>query len=115
MPPFVIPRNRPLVVASLVAAGFVAARGHDGSYRFGVITSLAVSLITLSLVLLTGMVGQISLVQTAFAGVAGLAVSKSAPVSRSRCRYPRGAGVAAVGGVIVGSRRCASEVPSWRS
>ena len=35
----------------------------DGSYRFGVMTSLAVSLIALSLVLLTGTVGQISLVQ----------------------------------------------------
>ena len=48
----------------------------DGSYRFGVVTTMIVTIITLSLVVLTGMVGRISLAQAAFAGWAGLVVAK---------------------------------------
>ena len=102
MPPFIIPRNRPLVIAGLVAAGLVALVVTGGSYRFGVITSMAVSLITLSLVLLTGMVGQISLVQTAFAGVAGLTVAKIGTGVPFPLSLLVAACVAAVVGVIVG-------------
>jgi ABC-type branched-subunit amino acid transport system ATPase component/branched-subunit amino acid ABC-type transport system permease component len=102
MPPVILPRNRPLVVAGLVVAGVAALAITSGSYRFGVITSLAVALIGLSLVLLTGMVGQISLAQTAFAGVAGLVLSKFGADIPFPWSLLLAATVAAAGGVIVG-------------
>jgi branched-chain amino acid transport system permease protein len=76
LPPVPTPRVRPPVVAALVAAGFAALLLTDGSYRFGVITSMIVALMALSLVVLTGFVGQISLAQAAFAGSAGFVLSK---------------------------------------
>ncbi len=57
-------------------AGIAAVAVTGGSYRFGVITSMIVAIIALSLVVLTGLVGQISLAQAAFAGAAGFALSK---------------------------------------
>jgi branched-chain amino acid transport system permease protein len=76
LPPVPTPRVRPPIVAGLVAAGFAALLLTDGSYRFGVITSMIVALMALSLVVLTGFVGQISLAQAAFAGSAGFVLSK---------------------------------------
>jgi branched-chain amino acid transport system permease protein len=70
------PRPRPGLVALLIGAGVLAVVLTHGSYRFGVITSMIVSVIALSLVVLTGLVGQISLAQAAFAGTAGFALSK---------------------------------------
>jgi ABC-type branched-subunit amino acid transport system ATPase component/ABC-type branched-subunit amino acid transport system permease subunit len=102
MPPVTLPRNRPLVIAGAVVGGFLALALTSGSYRFGVITSLAVSLIALSLVVLTGMVGQISLAQTAFAGVAGLMLSKIGTGLPFPLSLLVAAGIAAVAGVIVG-------------
>ena len=72
----VLPRNRPGVVVACTVAGLAVILLTHGSYRFGVITSLASALIALSIVVLTGMVGQISLAQTAFAGIAGLVLAK---------------------------------------
>jgi ABC-type branched-subunit amino acid transport system ATPase component/ABC-type branched-subunit amino acid transport system permease subunit len=48
----------------------------DGGYRYGLIQSLIIALIMLSFVLLTGFVGQISLAQAAFAGIAGYTLSR---------------------------------------
>jgi branched-chain amino acid transport system permease protein len=76
LPKVVAPRSRPGVVALLVGAGVLAIVLTHGSYRFGVITSMIVAVIALSLVVLTGLVGQISLAQAAFAGTAGFALSK---------------------------------------
>ena len=64
------------MIAIFCALGVVLMLLTSGSYRFGLITSLATASIALSLVVLTGMVGQISLAQAAFAGVAGLFLSK---------------------------------------
>ena len=64
------------MVGALVAAGVAALLLTEGSYRFGVITSMIVALMALSLVVLTGFVGQISLAQAAFAGSAGFVLSK---------------------------------------
>ena len=102
MPPVILPRNRPVVIAVLVAAGIVVLAATSGSYRFGVITSLAISLITLSLVLLTGMVGQISLVQTSFAGVAGLMLSKIGTAIPFPLSLLLAAVIAAAVGIVVG-------------
>ena len=41
LPPVILPRNRPWVIAALIVAGFLALALTSGSYRFGVITSLA--------------------------------------------------------------------------
>ena len=76
LPSVPTPRVRPPLVAVLVAVGFAALLLTDGSYRFGVITSMIVALMALSLVVLTGFVGQISLAQAAFAGSAGFVLSK---------------------------------------
>ena len=76
LPALVRPRNRPSVIIPLVAVGAAAIVLTSGSYRFGVITSMIVSIIMLSLVLLTGMIGQISLAQAALAGFAGFTLSK---------------------------------------
>jgi ABC-type branched-subunit amino acid transport system ATPase component/branched-subunit amino acid ABC-type transport system permease component len=72
LPPVIMPRNRPTVIAAMSIAGVLALVLTSGGYRFGVITSLAVALIALSLVVLTGLVGQISLAQAAFGGIAGI-------------------------------------------
>jgi branched-chain amino acid transport system permease protein len=76
LPPVPTPRLRPPVVAALVAGGMAALLLTGGSYRFGVITSMIVAIIALSLTVLTGLVGQISLAQAALAGSAGFALSK---------------------------------------
>lgn len=102
LPPVFMPKNRPGFVFGFTAVGVLALVFTSGSYRFGVITSLAFALIALSVVLLTGMVGQISLAQVAFAGVAGLALSKIG----DRIPFPfsmiLAALIAMVCGVIVG-------------
>ena len=76
LPPVPTPRVRPPIVAALVVTGVAALLLTEGSYRFGVITSMIVALMALSLVVLTGFVGQISLAQAAFAGSAGFVLSK---------------------------------------
>ncbi|HZA87899.1 MAG TPA: hypothetical protein VE466_13565, partial [Acidimicrobiales bacterium] len=76
LPPVPRPRVQAPVVGALVAAGVGALLLTEGSYRFGLITSMIVALMALSLVVLTGLVGQISLAQAAFAGSAGFALSK---------------------------------------
>ncbi|WP_068278120.1 ABC transporter permease [Aldersonia kunmingensis] len=76
MPAVYIPRMRPIpmVIAFLLAVAAILLT--SGSWRFGVVTSIILMLIALSLVLLTGYLGQISLASMAFAGVAGFALSK---------------------------------------
>lgn len=102
LPPVFLPKNRPLTVAVWAAIAVAAVVLTEGSYRFGLITSLAFMLITLSLVVLTGMVGQISLAQAAFAGTAGFALARFG----IDLPFPLGilvaASVAAVVGVVVG-------------
>lgn len=70
------PRNRPGVIAGLVVAAVFAVVLTGGSYRFGIITSMAVAVIALSFVVLTGLMGQVSFAQAAFAGLAAFALSK---------------------------------------
>ncbi|MFC4946680.1 ABC transporter permease subunit [Pseudonocardia sp. GCM10023141] len=101
LPAVLIPRNKPRTIALWTVVGLAALLLTSGTYRFGVITSLAVSLIALSLVLLTGMLGQISLAQAAFAGVAGLVLSKLDGVPFPFSLLIAGV-VAALAGVLVG-------------
>jgi ABC-type branched-subunit amino acid transport system ATPase component/branched-subunit amino acid ABC-type transport system permease component len=76
LPRVIIPKVRPITVAGLVLGATLAVVLTSGSYRFGVITSMIGVIIALSIVLLTGTVGQISLAQAAFAGAAGFVLSK---------------------------------------
>jgi branched-chain amino acid transport system permease protein len=72
--------HRPERVAVPAAVALVATAVAlfvlGGDERLGLVTSLVGAVICFSLVLLTGWVGQISLAQMAFAGVAGFALSK---------------------------------------
>ena len=70
------PKMRPQVVVVMVLAAGAAVVLTSGSYRFGIITSMIITIIALSLVVLTGLVGQISLAQAGIAGTAGFALSK---------------------------------------
>lgn len=76
LPAFHIPRNRPRVIVPLVAVGIALITLTSGSYRFGVVMSMAVTIIMLSMVTLTGLVGQVSFAQAAVAGSAGFILSK---------------------------------------
>ena len=76
LPAVILPRNRPQVIVPTVLAGAATILLTSGTYRFGVITSMIISIIMLSLVVLTGLIGQISLAQAALAGFAGFILSK---------------------------------------
>jgi branched-chain amino acid transport system permease protein len=76
LPEVMRPRNRPQVIVPLVAIAGALILVTKGSYRFGIVTSMIITIIALSLVLLTGLVGQISLAQAAFAGSAGFLLAK---------------------------------------
>ncbi|MEE3851479.1 ABC transporter permease [Gordonia sp. LSe1-13] len=76
MPAVRIPQIRPIPTVAVLAVVVAAILLTDGTWRFGVVTSIILALIALSLVLLTGYLGQISLASMAFAGAAGFALSK---------------------------------------
>ncbi len=73
-----VPRIRPLPAFGLVAAGALLLLLTSGTYRFALINSYIFVLLGLSLVLITGYLGQISLCQMAFAGTAGFVLAKFA-------------------------------------
>ncbi len=74
--PEVVPvKMRTSVVASVVAVAGLLMAVTQGSYRIGIITSMIMTIVMLSLVVLTGLVGQISLAQAAIAGAAGFTLS----------------------------------------
>lgn len=102
LPPVLVPRSRPRLVAALLAVGVLAIVLTEGSWRLGIATSLIVTVICLSLVLLTGLVGQISLAQAAFAGAAGFALSKIGTALPFPISAVAAALVAAGLGVLVG-------------
>lgn len=98
------PANRPGVVAASSALAVAAVVLTTGSYRFGVVTTMIMAIVALSLVVLTGLVGQISLAQAAFAGASGFALSKL--IENTTIPFPiapvLAALFAAVLGVVVG-------------
>ena len=67
---------RAVTVVPVVVAACAAIILTSGAYRFAIITSMIATVILLSLVVLTGLVGQISLAQAGIAGTAGFALSK---------------------------------------
>lgn len=71
-------RMRPLVIAAGSALVLFGLFTFDRSLQSALLTSLILAVVALSLVVVTGFVGQISLAQMTFAGVGALAVSKLA-------------------------------------
>jgi ABC-type branched-subunit amino acid transport system permease subunit len=69
------PRSKIHIVAAVLLAGVLVLMllTLDRTYQVGIQTSLVTALIALSLVIVTGWVGQISLAQVAFAGVGAYA------------------------------------------
>ncbi|MFC6879409.1 ABC transporter permease [Actinomadura yumaensis] len=76
LPPAPAPRRIARPTAILVAIGAVALLVLPFDLRQGFVNTLIAVIACLSLVVLTGYVGQVSLAQFAFAGLSGLVVSK---------------------------------------
>ena len=104
MPEIRAPRVTPVGVAAATAAAVAAVLLTSGIWRFAVVTSAVMMLIALSLVVLTGYLGQISLAALAFAGAAGFALSRL--TTSAHLPFPLSilvaALVAAVTGVVFG-------------
>ena len=89
---------RPAVIATLGCAVALIVLPFD--FRQALINSMIGAVICLSLVVITGFVGQISVVQLALAGVAGFALSHLAV--RAGIGFPVGPLVAAIGATLLG-------------
>lgn len=78
--PPTVPRAGRIAVPTAIAfaVALVALLVLQGPFRVGLINSLSASIVCLSLVVLTGFLGQVSLAQMTFAGAAGFALAKLA-------------------------------------
>jgi branched-chain amino acid transport system permease protein len=76
LPRVTIPRIRLTSYGATALLAVVLLLVTSGNWRLGIITSMILLLLSLSVVVLTGYLGQISLAQMAFAGSAGFALSK---------------------------------------
>ena len=75
--PVVAPSSRPVVpVGVSVAVGVALLFVLHGDYRLALVNSLIGVVVCLSIVVVTGYLGQLSLAQMAFAGVAGFALTR---------------------------------------
>lgn len=95
-----MPKNRKSSIAIFVVLALALLAVTGGSYRYGVITSLTMSIIALSFVVLTGLLGQVSFAQAAFAGVAGFTLSKL--TTEAGLGFPLAPVLSAVGAGICG-------------
>jgi branched-subunit amino acid ABC-type transport system permease component len=73
LPPSPEPRHVTIWTVVLVGLASLGLVTFDASYRHALIISMIFALLTLSVVVVTGFTGQISLAQLAFAGTAGFA------------------------------------------
>jgi sulfate-transporting ATPase len=94
------PRSWGVPAAAGIAAGVAAIYLFDGGYRSAVINSLIMATIALSLVVVTGYCGQISLAQLTLAGVAAFLLS---PLTDAwGVPFPLAPILAALGATVVG-------------
>ena len=94
------PRSWLLPIGVGSAAGIVAVYATDGSYRAALMNSMIFGVISLSLVVVTGYCGQISLAQLTLAGVAGFLLS---PLTDSwSVPFPLAPLLAAAGAMVIG-------------
>jgi ABC-type branched-subunit amino acid transport system ATPase component/ABC-type branched-subunit amino acid transport system permease subunit len=103
LPAVALRRPRPLTVAVAAAFGVLALSVTSGSYRFGLVTTLALAILFLSVVVLTGLTGQLSLAQAAVAGVGGFTMAKLGTSIPFPLNLLAAAAVAAVAGVVIGA------------
>jgi len=103
LPAVALARPRPLTVAVAAAFGVLALSVTSGSYRFGLVTTLALAILFLSVVVLTGLTGQLSLAQAAVAGVGGFTMAKLGTSIPFPLNLLVAAAVAAVAGVVIGA------------
>ena len=96
------PRPRRLAVPALALAvvGAVLLIVLPFSYRQALMVSMAGMVVCLSLVVITGFVGQVSLAQVTLAGVAGFAVSHMA--AKAGIGFPWGPLVGSAAAVVIG-------------
>ena len=103
LPPSPAPRHVTAWTVALVGLASAGLLTLDSGYRHALIVSMVFALLTLSVVVLTGFSGQISLAQLAFAGVAGFAAIR---LAEHRVPFPialvLASLLAAVIGVLVG-------------
>lgn len=76
LPPSPEPRMRPATVATASVLALAGALFLPFEYRTAIVTSAIAVILTMSLLVLTGLIGQISLMQMALAGVAAVLVMK---------------------------------------
>lgn len=76
LPKVRLPKRPAVSVAAVVVVSVVALLFTSGPTRFGVITSLLMTVLILSYTVITGYLGQVSFAQIAFAGAAGFLLSK---------------------------------------
>jgi len=94
------PRNIVPATAILVSLGLVAIFTFDRALRLSLYLSLTATILALSIVVLTGFVGQVSLAQAVFAGVAGFLVGKIA--IETSIPFPVGPLLGALGAAVLG-------------
>jgi branched-subunit amino acid ABC-type transport system permease component len=78
LPPAVAPTRTTAVTVGVVAAGVLGLLVLDSEWRLAIIISGIAAIIALSIIVLTGLVGQISLATFALAGTAAFAMVRSA-------------------------------------
>ena len=76
LPKVRLPKRPVVSVGAVVVVSVVALLVTSGPTRFGVITSLLMTVLILSYTVITGYLGQVSFAQIAFAGAAGFLLSK---------------------------------------
>lgn len=98
------PKDIPLYVIAGLGVAVVALYITEGGLRLALITSMIGAILCLSLVVLTGFLGQISLAQMTFAGAAGFSLSAFSMQAGLPLvvAAPLSAAVAAVLGLLVG-------------
>ena len=74
----IVPRRVGVTTAALVVVGLALVAALGPTLRFNLYISMATAIILLSVVILTGFVGQVSLAQAVFAGMAGFTMAKLA-------------------------------------
>lgn len=94
------PRHRLLNIVIPAAAAVVLLVVTLGSMRAAVVTSMLLGIVTLSLVVVTGYAGQVSLAQLTLAGVGGFLVSRM--TTDWNIPFPIAPLLAALGAMIIG-------------
>jgi ABC-type branched-subunit amino acid transport system permease subunit len=80
LPPAPEPARTLVITIAIAVVGMVGLLALDSTYRAGIIVSAIATIVALSVVVLTGLVGQISLATFALAGTAGFAMVRAEAV-----------------------------------